>query len=103
MLMARSHILLAAGGALVLGVAAFVAARTGLFGGRAEEQWAVVQNYCVDCHNAAEAAGGLVLEGKSPESVALEPEIFEAAVRKLRGRLMPPPGNPQPDQPRIDS
>ena len=38
-----------------------------------------------------------------PDSVPLEPEIFEAAVRKLRGRLMPPPGNPQPDQPRVDS
>ena len=68
-----------------------------------EEQWTVVRTYCVECHNAAEAAGGLVFEGMGPDSVALEPEIFEAAVRKLRGRLMPPPGNPQPDQPRIDS
>ena len=38
-----------------------------------------------------------------PDSVPLEPEVFEAAVRKLRGRLMPPPGEPQPDQPRVDS
>jgi hypothetical protein len=34
--------------------------------------------------------------------VAVEPQVFEAVVRKLRGRLMPPPGNPQPDQSSID-
>ena len=63
----------------------------------------MVETYCVECHNAAEAAGGLVLEGMGPDSVPLEPQVFEAAVRKLRGRLMPPPGGPQPDQPRVDS
>jgi len=101
--MARSHIYLAAGGILVLGAAAFFAHRAGLIGDRGAEQWALVQTYCVDCHNAAEAAGGVVFEGLSSDSVALEPQVFEAAVRKLRGRLMPPPGNPQPDQPHVDS
>jgi hypothetical protein len=62
----------------------------------------MVQTYCVECHSAAEAAGGVVFEGLGPDSVALEPQVFEAVVRKLRGRLMPPPGNPQPDQSRID-
>ena len=32
-----------------------------------------------------------MLEGMGPDSVPLEPQVFEAAVRKLRGRLMPPP------------
>ncbi len=101
--MARSHILFGAAGVLALGLGAFVVHRAGLLGDRGEKQWTLVQSYCVDCHNAAEAAGGLVLEGMGPDSVALEPEVFEAAVRKLRGRLMPPPGNPQPEQPRVDS
>ena len=101
--MARSRILIGAAGVVVLGLGAFAVYRTGLLGDRPEEQWTLVQSYCVDCHNAAEAAGGLVLEGMGPDSVALEPEVFEAAVRKLRGRLMPPPGNPQPEQPRVDS
>ena len=30
------------------------------------------------------------------------PEQFEAAIVKLRGRLMPPPGNPQPSQGEVD-
>ncbi len=101
--MARSHILFGAAGVLALGLGAFVVHRAGLLGDRGEKQWTLVQSYCVDCHNAAVAAGGIVLEGLGPDSVALEPEVFEAAVRKLRGRLMPPPGNPQPEQPRVDS
>ncbi|HEY3517146.1 MAG TPA: DUF1592 domain-containing protein [Gammaproteobacteria bacterium] len=74
-----------------------------LLGPSAAEQWTMVQTYCVDCHSHAEASGGLVLEGRAPEDVAHDPRVFEAAVTKLRGRLMPPPGNPQPDQARVDS
>jgi hypothetical protein len=102
--MERSRLILGAvGAAAVLGGAAVVVYRGELFGPSAAEQWTIVQTYCVECHNAAEAAGGVVFEHMGPESVALEPQVFEAAVRKLRGRLMPPPGNPQPDQPRVDS
>jgi len=93
----------AVGALAVGGAAAVVAYRAELFGPSAAEQWALVENYCVECHNDAEAAGGLAFEGMGPDSVAHEPRVFEAAIRKLRGRLMPPPGNPQPDQSRIDS
>jgi hypothetical protein len=70
---------------------------------RSAEQWSLVQTYCVDCHSAAEASGGLVLEGLTPATVPHEAEVFEAVARKLRGRLMPPPGEPQPDQEKLDS
>jgi hypothetical protein len=102
--MSSTRIVLAGIGVLAAaGAVTAVVLHTDLFGPSAEQQWSMVETYCVECHNAAEAAGGLVLEGKGPDSVALEPQIFEAAVRKLRGRLMPPPGNPQPDQPGVDS
>jgi len=102
--MSRSRLLLgAAVGAGVLAAAGFALHRAGMFGPSAAEQWTLVQTYCVECHSAAEASGGLVLEGRKPEDVALDPATFEAAVRKLRGRLMPPPGNPQPEQTRVDS
>ena len=52
--------------------------------------------YCTDCHNDAEAAGELSLEGVTPAEVAAKPEVFEQVVRKLRGGLMPPPGEPRP-------
>ena len=103
--MDRSRLIFGAVGTLaVAGAAAVVIQRTGPSRPeRGEEQWTLVQTYCVECHSSAEASGGLVLEGMGPDSVPLEPQVFEAAVRKLRGRLMPPPGGPQPEQPRVDS
>ena len=68
-----------------------------------EQRWALLATYCTECHNYEEFAGNVVFEGLSPESVPAHVETFEAAVRKLRGRLMPPPGNPQPDQAEIDA
>ncbi len=97
------RLILGAAGVLAVGGAALVAYRADLLGPSPEEQWALIETYCVDCHNDAEAAGGLAFEGMGPASVAHEPQVFEAAIRKLRGRLMPPPGNPQPDQERVDS
>jgi hypothetical protein len=45
----------------------------------------------------------LLLEGMDLEDAADHPEVWEKAIRKLRGRLMPPPGSPQPEQAAIDS
>jgi hypothetical protein len=64
---------------------------------------ALIDAYCVDCHNASTKTGGLALDTldlKHPEANA---EVWEKALRKLRGRLMPPPGNPQPPQADIDA
>jgi hypothetical protein len=85
-------------GVAVAGVA--VAATLTLFHlHRVHEQssWALFRTYCTDCHNKDDLAGDVSFQGVRPESVAEHPEIFEAAVRKLRGHLMPPPGNPQPN------
>ena len=38
----------------------------------------------------------------SPESIGEDAKVWEEAVRKLRGRLMPPPDKPQPEQPQVD-
>ncbi len=93
--MTPSRIIVAGAAALAVGAGiTAVVLHTDLLGPSAEEQWTMVETYCVECHNAAEAAGGLVFEGMGPDSVPLEPQVFEAAVRKLRGRLMPPPGGP---------
>src|SRR5215471_12296839 len=74
-------------------------ARTTLAG---DSHGAMIDAYCVDCHNATMKTGGVVFETldiKHPEANA---EIWEKALRKLRGRLMPPPGNPQPPQADVD-
>jgi mono/diheme cytochrome c family protein len=68
-----------------------------------EQRWAMLATYCTECHNDEEFAGNVVIEGLTPDAVPAHAETFEAAVRKLRGRLMPPPGNPQPHQVEIDA
>src|SRR3984893_16496867 len=68
-----------------------------------ESQWSTIQTYCFGCHNEYVRAGNLFLDELGAESVPEHPEIFEKAVRKLRGRQMPPPGNPQPSQQEVDA
>ena len=51
----------------------------------------------------ARRAGGVSFEGLTPESIGQHADVFEKAVRKLRGRVMPPPGARQPDAAAIDS
>src|ERR1700686_33971 len=68
-----------------------------------ESQWSTIQTYCFGCHNEYVKAGNLFLNQLSAESVPEHPEIFEKAVRKLRGRQMPPPGAPQPSQQEVDA
>lgn len=61
------------------------------------EQWAMLDSYCVYCHNDAEFTAGLSFESMSPAQIAADAEIWEKVVRKLRGHMMPPPGEPRPD------
>jgi mono/diheme cytochrome c family protein len=68
-----------------------------------EKQWAVFDQYCVDCHNRDDRTAGIAFDELDAGAVAHEPALFEEAVRKLRGRMMPPPGGPQPDQTTVDS
>src|SRR6202162_5737137 len=68
-----------------------------------ESRWSTIQTYCFGCHNEFVKAGNLFLNQLSAESVPEHPEIFEKAVRKLRGRQMPPPGAPQPSQQEVDA
>src|ERR1700751_3101743 len=68
-----------------------------------ESQWSTIQTYCFGCHNEFVKAGNLFLNQLSAGSVPEHPEIFEKAVRKLRGRQMPPPGAPQPSQQEVDA
>ncbi len=68
-----------------------------------ESQWSTIQTYCFGCHNEGVRAGNLFLDQLGAESVPKHPEIFEKAVRKLRGRQMPPPGMLQPSQQEVDA
>jgi hypothetical protein len=58
---------------------------------------AVVDRYCTDCHNDAERTADFTLERVSLTDVGPHAEEWEAVIKKLRGRMMPPAGEPLPD------
>jgi len=64
---------------------------------------ALVDEYCLSCHDKDHEKGKLVLETIAEDSVAEHPEVWEKVVRKLRARLMPPVGKERPDEPTYDT
>jgi hypothetical protein len=77
----------------MLGSVTSVAAQAGPEQG----SWGVIQTYCFGCHNGKARVGGLAFDSMSPERIAEDAKTWEAAIRKLRGGLMPPPGAKRPD------
>ena len=71
--------------------------------GSSEQAKATIAAYCTTCHSSQAKAGGLALDNLNVDAVANDAAIWEKAVRKLRGRLMPPPGAKQPEQKEVDS
>ena len=63
----------------------------------------LVGTTCVKCHNADDWAGGVAMDTLNLSQVGEDPEVWEKAISKLRGRLMPPSGSPQPSQADIDA
>ena len=59
---------------------------------------AVLDKYCVTCHNERAKTGGLTLESIARASIPEHADVWEKAVRKLRAGTMPPPGMPRPDR-----
>ena len=68
-----------------------------------EQLQAMIKTYCAGCHSSQAKMGGLALDVMQVQAAAEHPEIWEKVIRKLRGRLMPPPGANQPDQKDIDT
>ncbi len=58
---------------------------------------AVVDKYCVVCHNAKLKTANLLLDQLDLSHLGAHAEIGEKVVRKLRAGMMPPTGMPQPD------
>jgi hypothetical protein len=58
----------------------------------------IIDQYCTTCHNGRVKSGDLVLTEANFDNPGAQPEVWEKVVRKLRGRMMPPPGRPRPDE-----
>jgi mono/diheme cytochrome c family protein len=61
------------------------------------ETRAVLNKYCVGCHNQNTRTAGLALDTLDPANVGSHAEVWERVVEKLRAESMPPPGRPRPD------
>ena len=59
---------------------------------------ALLNKYCVTCHNTRLKTGGLQLDTVDPQRVAENGAVWETVVRKLHAGTMPPVGAPRPDQ-----
>ena len=58
---------------------------------------AVLDTFCVTCHNARLRTADLQLDAVDVERPAANAAVWEKVLRKLRARDMPPPGMPHPD------
>jgi hypothetical protein len=64
---------------------------------QANEAKATIERFCTDCHNDAERTADLTLQHVPLTDVAAHADVWEKVVRKLRGNMMPPTGEPMPE------
>jgi hypothetical protein len=67
-----------------------------------EEQRALVDRYCVTCHNETLKTGGLALDVADLSDVPAHAPLWEKVIRKLRTASMPPARRPRPDKATLD-
>lgn len=58
----------------------------------------LVDAYCLDCHDDSKKEAGLSLESIVADDIATHAVEWEKVVKRLRGRQMPPVGEPRPDE-----
>jgi cytochrome c5 len=68
----------------------------------AASQRALLDKYCVGCHNQRLKTAGLMLDKADVNDVAAAPEMWEKVISKIHGGMMPPTGRPRPDAQTFD-
>src|SRR5689334_5738736 len=69
----------------------------------AHGQWKLIEDYCYKCHNTDDWAGSVAFDTMSAADIPKEGKVFEAAIKKLKSGLMPPPAEKQPDHKAVAS
>ena len=64
---------------------------------------AVLNKYCIGCHNDKVKTAEFSLTGADVANVAANTDLWEKVLRKLEGRQMPPLGRPRPDDATYES
>src|SRR5262245_49611963 len=63
-----------------------------------DQSRALLDRYCVTCHNERLKTAGLALDTLDVTNVPAGAESWEKVIRKLRAGVMPPVGRPRPDR-----
>jgi mono/diheme cytochrome c family protein len=64
---------------------------------------ALLDTYCVTCHNQRTKTAGLTFDTMDLAKLPEHADVWEKTVRKLRAGMMPPPGVRRPDQASVHS
>ncbi len=64
---------------------------------------ALLDRYCVTCHNERLQTAGVMFDRVDIDRADLHRELFEKVARKLRSGQMPPPGRPRPEPAAADA
>ena len=64
---------------------------------------ALLDQYCVTCHNERLQTAGLLLDKSDVGHVGAGVDTWEKVVRKLRSGAMPPPGRRRPEEPMLEA
>jgi mono/diheme cytochrome c family protein len=70
--------------------------------GSSERELALLERYCIECHNSSDWAGGVAFDVLALEELDHDAAIWEEAIRKIRAGLMPPQGEPRPERAVLD-
>ena len=69
----------------------------------AQDFHAVLNQYCVSCHNEKLKTAGLMLDRMQTQKIGDNEAAWEKVVKKLRTGAMPPPGMPRPSASNYDA
>jgi hypothetical protein len=68
-----------------------------------QSQRALIEEYCLTCHDDDKEKGGLSLQSFDPARADQSADVAEKVIRKLRAGMMPPPGQERPDATTLDA
>jgi mono/diheme cytochrome c family protein len=68
----------------------------------ADDKFNFLNENCMECHNADDWAGSLAFDLIAPNEIADNVAVWEKVINKLQGRMMPPAGQPRPDNAETD-
>jgi mono/diheme cytochrome c family protein len=64
---------------------------------------ALIDTYCVACHNQRVKTAGIAFDTADLNDVSADADLWEKALRKLRGGMMPPPGARRPEPAAVET